>query len=170
MKKFLLFFITAMCISCNEKTEVYTADISKTKQIDYAKLIDQNKNDIAGIYKIDNEESIAECDLTITFINTKKGYIFKLKSAKLDQSGKVSLKPTEDKKGFYFTLEGIEWSEYEGDISDEQQENSNDFELPIGIVGVISAGKIDIQNSGNAMNYYVQLADCDLKYIHMKRQ
>ena len=49
------------------------------------------------------------------------------------------------------------------------QSENRFLELPKDIEGVLYKDEITIQNSGNAMNYYVKFAECDLKYIHLTK-
>lgn len=54
-----------------------------------------------------------------------------------------------------------------GGIDLEVETTEDDLSLPQDIVGVLYENEITIQNYGNAMNYYVQLGACDVKYIHL---
>ena len=69
--------------------------------------------------------------------------------------------------GYYITFKDIEWSEYLGAIDPEGTKSEEDLELPKDIQGVLYKDEITIQNSGNAMNYYVKFGECDLMYIHL---
>ena len=84
----------------------------------------------------------------------------------------VSIKINEEKNGYYITLESIEWSDYRGMIEydDDGDEIDKELRLPIGIDGILYEDEIVIQNSGNSMNYYVKLGECDLKYIHLIKE
>ncbi|MFV0470407.1 MAG: hypothetical protein ACK5L7_00005, partial [Paludibacteraceae bacterium] len=73
-----------------------------------------------------------------------------------------------DKKdGYYLTLKNIEWSENEGALDEEGEQVDDSVELPKEIQGVLYKNEITIQNTGNSMNYYVKIAECDQKYIHL---
>jgi len=121
------------------------------------------------------ESSIKEnCEIKIYIKKSTEGYSYRLITEEKDKEGKLTIeKPETADESFPFVLEGIEWSAYEGDISDDlerDQQNSDILELPEGIRGVLKPDGITIQNYGNAMNYYVQLQECGAKYIELKKE
>jgi phosphoenolpyruvate synthase/pyruvate phosphate dikinase len=119
------------------------------------------------LYKVENDSTESEkCKLDILITKKDKEYEYELKSEERKLNGKISLKLNENRDGYYFTLEGIEWSEYEGNIDEVNETENNQLDLPIGIQGSLYENKISIQNYGNSTNYYVQLSDCGKKYIH----
>ena len=82
-------------------------------------------------------------------------------------SGIAKIDLNERKDGYNITFENIEWSEYLGAIDPEGETSEEDLPLPQDIGGVLYKNEITIQNYGNAMNYYVKLGECDVKYIHL---
>jgi hypothetical protein len=126
---------------------------------------------IVGTYVAINEpEESEQCEMTIIIEKASAGYIYHFKTEDRSLSGKLSVEATEGKDGYYITLEGIEWSEYEGELDDDGEAKVKDLALPKGINGVIQDSEITIQNTGNSMNYYVKLEDCGKKYIRLKKQ
>lgn len=127
--------------------------------------------EIEGTYNVvSNADDAEKCQIKITIkkVSEQYRYIFTSESRTLE--GKLSLEGDKNNEGYYITLEGIEWSEYEGELDDNGEAKSKeDLKLPVGIHGVIKGNEITIQNYGNSMNYYVQLADCGEKYIILKK-
>ena len=69
-------------------------------------------------------------------------------------------------------LEGIKWDEYEGDISNEEENDSvsdskPELEIPIGIDASYVKDTLTIQNYGNSMNSYTKISKCGEKYIQL---
>lgn len=127
---------------------------------------------IEGIYKVINDESDSEkCNLSIKLSHKNGEYYYNFKSASRELNGKVHFSRPIDENAIYITLEGIEWAEYEGDISNQENEDAKkkELELPVGIDGLFSENQIDIQNYGNSMNYYTKLEDCGKKFIHLEK-
>jgi hypothetical protein len=127
---------------------------------------------IEGTYVVINEPGESDkCTMTIVIEKTSGGYTYKFNTESRSLSGKLSVEATEGKDGYYITLEGIEWSEYEGALDDQgEAESKEPLALPVGINGVIQDNEITIQNTGNSMNYYVKLEDCGEKYIRLQKQ
>jgi hypothetical protein len=152
----------------NSKTnKSFKIDLQETEK----KITDLPKN-IEGIYRTVNEEGETEtCNLIIKLTKKNGEYYYNFKSVSRNLNGKVSFSRNIDNDEIYITLEGIEWAEYSGDVSNQDDENyeEKELELPIGIDGSFAENEIIIQNSGNAMNYYVKLNDCGVKYIHLKK-
>ncbi|MEJ7559271.1 MAG: hypothetical protein WKF66_13255 [Pedobacter sp.] len=122
---------------------------------------------------VNEPDELAKCSITITIFKVGQRYNYRFKSDSRVLEGKVSLEANENKDGFYITLEGIEWSEYEGELvidEDGSSSSKEELKIPVGIQGLIKANEIFIQNYGNSMNSYVQLGECGKKYIVLKRQ
>ena len=130
------------------------------------------KDEISGTYVIVNEPVEADkCSMTITISKDTKGYSYTFTSDSRSLKGKLSVEANDEKNGHYITLEGIEWSEYEGPLDDEGEPTSKEpLDLPVGIGALLQNDTISLQNYGNSMNYYLQLADCGKKYIVLKKQ
>ena len=149
----------------SKSSKILKVDLQETEK----KIVAFPKN-IEGIYKTENSENkIETCNLTLTITKKNGKYSYNYKSESRTLNGKVSFYRDIDEA--YITLEGIKWAEYEGDVTNQDDENyeEKDLELPIGIEGSISENEILIQNDGNNMNYYVKLNDCGVKYIHLKK-
>ena len=126
---------------------------------------------IEGTYMvINNAENAEKCMMKITIEKTSDQYRYTFQSESRTLKGKLSLEADKSGDGYYITLEGIEWSEYEGALDDEGEPKEKDLALPVGIQGAIQENAITIQNYGNSMNYYQQLADCGDKYIVLQKQ
>jgi hypothetical protein len=158
------------------KEGISKPDTSITSKSDHKQIpLDTGKRNasakqIEGTYvAINDAEESDQCAMTI-IIEKAGGYIYKFKTQNRSLSGKLSVEATEGKDGYYITLEGIEWSEYEGELNDNGEAKAKDLALPMGINGVIQDNEITIQNTGNSMNYYVKLEDCGKKYIRLKKQ
>jgi len=112
------------------------------------------------------------CQITLDIVKRQAQYFYTLISD-TTYKGKVSISKSEDGKESYVTFEGIEWAEYEGDISndsEEEREQKPVMKLPVGIDGQLQDKEIIIQNYGNSMNYYVKLAGCGDKYIRLVKK
>ena len=148
---------------------------SNTKKVIAAPILEKrqsgNSDKIEGTYTVINDPNeVEKCTLTITIKKGAKGYVYDFKSDSRSLTGKVSLEENEDKNGHYITFEGIEWSEYEGELDEDGEPKSKEpLELPVGLNGVLEQNQITFQNYGNSMNYYVQLADCGKKYIVLEK-
>ena len=149
----------------SKSNKILKVDLEETEK----KIVAFPKN-IEGVYKTENSENkIETCNLILTITKKNGKYSYNYKSESRTLNGKVSFYRDIDEA--YITLEGIKWAEYEGDVTNQGDENyeEKDLELPIGIDGSLSENEILIQNDGNAMNYYVKLNDCGVKYIHLKK-
>lgn len=124
-------------------------------------------NDLLGAYKVEEQN---KCALNINITKNKGQYFYHFKNLKRDLKGKVTFSRSLEENLVYINLHGIEWEEDSGDVTNEDDEHSSaDRELPTIVQGLLSDGEILIQNTGNAMNRYVKISQCDLKYIHLKR-
>jgi hypothetical protein len=164
----LLIFLSVACHLDNNKVPIGQKGKETVHQIQ------PSKTKIEGVYEVVNEPNeVEKCAITITIEKVGPQYIYKFKSDSRSLEGKVSLKVNEEKDGFYITFEGIQWSEYEGELvmgEDGDYYPKEDLENPVGINGLIKENQIMIQNYGNSMNYYVQLSDCGKKYIFLKKR
>ncbi len=123
--------------------------------------------DFTGDYILDPGD--VNCKMELNIYPDKKQFAYRLKTNTRQLHGDVVITPNEKQDGYYITLKGIEWSEYEGAATPEEDEikEQDDMALPQEVQGVLYENEITIQNTGNAMNYYVKFGDCDLKYIHL---
>lgn len=184
---FLLFILILLNLSCEskskdkfeniktKKTESVDANNESTKdfKIDLQeKVITDLPERIEGIYKhVGTEYGSKPCNLTLTITKKNGQYYYNLKSDLRNLNGKVSLYRSLEENETSIMLEGIEWAEYRGEISNEDDENyqEKELELPIGINGSFVENEITIQNYGNSMNYYLKLNDCGEKFIRLKK-
>ena len=149
----------------SKSNKILKIDLEETEK----KIVAFPKN-IEGVYKTENSENkIEPCNLIVTITKKNGKYYYNYKSESRTLNGKVSFYRDIDEA--YITLEGIKWAEYEGDVTNQDDENyeEKELDLPIGINGSLSENEILIQNDGNAMNYYVKLNDCGVKYIYLKK-
>jgi hypothetical protein len=127
------------------------------------------KNEIEGYYLSEPLDGETEsCSLSVKIRKVKGGYVFTFDIDGKIAKGMVKLTKSDDPKEFGITFKGIHWAENNGDISRPGQQNK--LKLPDGIEGVWSAAGIVIQNYGNAMNSYMQIASCGQKYINLVKQ
>lgn len=121
---------------------------------------------IEGQYLLEKNEG--NCTMELNIYYNKKQLSYRLETSTRRLHGDVLITLNEKRDGYYITLKGIEWSEYGGPATpDKNEEQEEEPVLPQDVEGVLYENEITIQNSGNAMNYYVKLGDCDLKYIHL---
>lgn len=113
------------------------------------------------------------CDLYITIRKEKQRYVYTLKINDHEESGVIYLMRYREygSNVMYIDFADVKWAENRGDLS----EIGEDDEMPqstdtYGLEGYWSNGSISFQNYGNAMNYYVKLADCEGKFIEIKRK
>ncbi|MGX7666708.1 hypothetical protein [Flavobacterium pedocola] len=177
----ILFLILISCNGTNEKNKFENSNSAIT-QIDTQKkaqekpktkpLLSENGFlfNIEGIYLTTENE--IECQIKLEIFKENETLKYKFKTPKKDLTGEVSVSLNEKKDGYYLSLKGIQWSEYEGTIEYDEngEEIENEYELPKDLKGILYENQIVIQNTGNSMNYYVQLAECDLKYIYLNKK
>ena len=123
---------------------------------------------IEGNYSIEENESNCKMKLKLYYKNNQLYYQLATNTKKYADRAKIEL--NEKKDGYYITFNNIEWSENEGALDDEGEPLDKEITLPQEVEGVMYKDKITIQNAGNAMNYYVKIGDCDLKFIHLIRK
>lgn len=117
-----------------------------------------------------SEGETESCSMTVDIVKKAGKYFYTLTT---DTTYKGSLKISKEGKDTYVTFEGIPWAEYEGDISQDPEGEGTErpeLELPVGIDALFSGNEINIQNYGNAMNYYVKLASCGDKFIRLVKR
>lgn len=117
-----------------------------------------------------NEGEAKSCDITVDIVKKAGKYLYTLTT---DTTYKGSLKISREGKDTYVTFEGIPWAEYEGDISQDpegEETERPEMEIPVGIDALFSGNEINIQNYGNAMNYYVKLGSCGDKFIRLVKR
>jgi len=122
---------------------------------------------IVGIYR---SSAPTECKLELKITQGQQGFFYVLTTPERILKGKITFVRSLEEATNYILLGGITWAENEGDVSNaEDEDNAAELELPVGIEGFFNPGEITIQNYGNAMNYYVKLADCGDKYIYLRK-
>ncbi|SOD13335.1 hypothetical protein [Pedobacter xixiisoli] len=132
-----------------------------------SKAIPTLPKNLIGTYQADERD---KCALNIAITKSKGEYFYHFKNLKRSLNGKVTFSRSLDENLVYINFHGIEWEEDSGDVTKEDNENSVvDNGLPSVVQGLLSDGEIAIQNTGNAMNRYVKISQCDLKFIHLKR-
>ncbi|SDF91304.1 hypothetical protein SAMN05421827_10292 [Pedobacter terrae] len=143
--------------------KVYPIQLTPT-----GKTIPMLPNYLMGNYQVDEQD---KCALSMTIFKSKGVYYYHFKSSARNINGKVTFSRSLDEKLVYINFEGIEWDEDSGDVtkSDDEESSSGNDSLPTVVQGLLSDCGVIIQNTGNAMNRYVKIAECDLKYIHLKR-
>ncbi|WP_156166815.1 hypothetical protein [Pedobacter sp. BMA] len=177
----LFVFFTLILFSCtnnNHKlisSSIKDSTIKSSSDLPIPKQISPSSgpaDEIAGTYNIVNEPvETDKCSMTITISKDAKGYTYTFTSDSRSLKGKLSVETTAENNGYYITLEGIEWSEYEGPLDDEGDPKAKEgLDLPVGVDALLQDHSITLQNYGNSMNYYVKLADCGKKYILLKKQ
>ncbi len=156
--------------ACKDKSKKAT-DENNSKEV----LIDlTNKNDesIEGLYKTEPDpNSTDECEISVQISKIKSDYVYFLKTKLRKVKGKATFSTNESGEK-YIVLEGIKWDDYEGDISNEDENDSisdskEALEIPVGIDASYVKDTITIQNYGNSMNSYTKISECGRKYIQL---
>ncbi|SHG59290.1 hypothetical protein [Flavobacterium defluvii] len=170
MKKYYsLFAALVLLSSCNDKKPV---SVSKANIPADTIVIEtkSHEDSIEGIYETKPENNNADdCKISLEINKTKNGYSYFLKTKTRQLKG-ISNFITEESGEKYLVLEGIKWDEYEGDISNEENDSvsgSKELEIPVGITAGYVKDTLTIQNYGNAMNSYTKLSECGRKYIQL---
>lgn len=114
-----------------------------------------------------SEEPSTSCFIELTLFEKNKKIWFRLKTNNRNIVGKAIISKDE---GLYYVTLPIEWTEYEGDISRNSKTVDMSKSKPFGIQFMYDNKGLVSQNTGNAMNYYVKLGECDEKYIHLKNR
>jgi uncharacterized protein (DUF2225 family) len=106
---------------------------------------------IAGTYSTVNEEDdIGKCDIKVVISKQKDGYYYDLRTDKRHKKGKVKLTKSDAQ---YISFMDLPAGENNGDLH-----------------GLLTENEILIQNTGNSMNEYTRLSECDRKYIRLVKQ
>jgi len=124
--------------------------------------------EIAGNYILENNDTDCKFNLRLYYKNDQLFYQLHTNARKLTDKAEIEL--NEKKDGYYITFNNIEWSENEGALDDDGEQIDKEIVLPTTVQGVLYKNEITIQNTGNAMNYYVKIGECDLKFIRLIRQ
>lgn len=107
--------------------------------------------EIAGTYTtVEEEDNMGKCDIKIVVSKQKDGYHYDLRTDKRHKKGKVKVTKSD---ALYISFKGSPADENNGDLE-----------------GVLAEGEIMIQNTGNSMNEYTRLSECDRKYIRLVKQ
>lgn len=155
----LIFYFSLL--SCNQKPEKSRSPENLKLRSDTLKV--NSKNEIEGTY------NSIECDISLIISKIKNEYEYILKTSRRTLKGKATFSKSSSGEK-YITLEGIEWDEYEGDISNEDDNDSiprKKLEIPVGIDALYVKDTLTIQNYGNAMNSYTKISECGEKYIQL---
>jgi len=108
---------------------------------------------LAGYYR-----SKSGCNLSVRITHSGKQYFYTLKLNTRTRRGKLKLVKADEPGTTGIVFTGLRWAAYPSG------------KPPIGIEGVWTTTGIIIQNYGNAMNNYTQLAGCNEKYIELALQ
>ncbi|MEO5911397.1 MAG: hypothetical protein ABIP95_10945 [Pelobium sp.] len=110
-----------------------------------------------------------DCNLSISIAKNNGGYFYNFKSNTRTLKGKVTFGRSLEENLVYINFIGIKWAEDDGDISNELNADKSSGDLPTVVQGLITDEEIVIQNYGNAMNHYLKIGECDIKYLHLKK-
>lgn len=169
----IITFCLLLLSACNDKSKIVAKE-SNPKEV----AIDsthKNNESIEGLYKTQPDpNSTDECEMSVEISKVKNDYVYSLKTKLRKLKGKATL-ATNESGGKIIVLEGIQWDEYEGDISNEEETDSvsdsktehKELEIPVGIDASYVKDTLTIQNYGNAMNSYTKISECDRKYIQL---
>lgn len=165
MKAILLIALMAFAVSC-QKME----DKSKPQPaIENSALQLSPEGNLSGDYKVVNDSTDSEtCNFSIKLKRGITGYTYQLVTNTRSVKGKASFQ--QEDEGALLTLEGIQWDDYEGDISNEDELPKEEPKLPEGVAIQVKNDTINIQNSGNAMNSYTIFGECGKKFIRLAKQ
>lgn len=160
----LLILCICFLTACQQKTEkAFNTDNEKEENIILETI---QKDEIEGTYKADG------CDLSVIISKIKNDYQYILKTNSRTLKGKATY--SENSSGEKsIVLEGIQWDEYEGDITNEEENDSiqkKEVEIPVGIGALYVKDTLTIQNYGNAMNSYTKISECGLKFIQLVKK
>ena len=168
-----VFVLAFLVLACNNKAKPAVKKEPSTSKISLQP--NTNEEVIEGLYETQPEsDNNDECKISITITKTKTGYSYALKT-KLRQLKGIANLTTNEFGEKIIVLEGIEWDEYEGDISREDDNDSiadseatsQQLDIPVGIGASYTKDTLTIQNYGNTMNSYTKLSECGRKYIQL---
>ena len=152
-------FLTLFLTSCQN---------SENKEIENSSSTEKLLVDIEGVYAF--SDTLSKCNLTLEITNEIESYEYKLKTPTRSLAGKISIEENKENNTYNLILNGIEWSEYNGALDENSEPIDQNVSLPNGLEGTLDKNVITIQNAGNSMNSYLQLGECDVKYIHLEKQ
>lgn len=159
---FLVLTFYFALLSCNHKTEKISSEKDLKEETNVSKV--NSKDEIEGTYT-----DSSDCNISLIISKNKNDYQYVFKTSVRTLKGKATY-PHSSSGENYLTLEGIQWDEYEGDISNENENDSipaKELEIPVGIDALYTKDTLTIQNYGNAMNSYTKISECGLKYIQL---
>jgi hypothetical protein len=168
-----VFVLALLVLACNNKPKPAIEKDASTSKVSLQ--TNTNEEVIEGIYETQPEsDNSDECQISIEISKTKTSYSYFLKTKIRELKGIANLTTNESGEKI-IVLEGIEWDEYEGDISREEENdsiadsgtNSQELKIPVGIGASYTKDTLTIQNYGNAMNSYTKLSECGRKYIQL---
>lgn len=163
---------TLLISSCKKTESTIEKNNSETK---ITIKTNQDKESIEGFYETQPDpDHTNDCETSVDITKTKNGYSYLLKTKLRKLKGIASISTNESGEKI-IVLKGIEWYEYEGDISREEdndsitnsETDSKPLEIPVGIGARYAKDTLTIQNYGNAMNSYTKISECGRKYIQL---
>lgn len=125
--------------------------------------------DISGLYK-EQTENDETCIISLQIEKQQETYSYHLITTTRNQKGKAHLKKDIVGNSVYVILEDVEWSETSEDVALPHDRKDTDQETVYDVEAFFTDGEIVIQNTGNSMNYFVKLGECDKKYIHLAKK
>lgn len=157
---FLLFtssyYVLAGTVRLDGKTTLHLRNVRQSKEIE-------------GYYlSVPMDGETEPCSLSVKIRKTHGEYAFTFNISGKIATGKVKLTKSDNPKELGIVFRGIHWAENNGDLSATTKQVK--LKLPGGIEGVWSESGIIIQNYGNAMNNYMQIASCGQKFINLVKQ
>jgi hypothetical protein len=166
MKTVLISVFALLLFSCNNKKPEIPAAPPTT-----VTLQKPESESIEGVYETQPDPSSSdECSISVAITKVNNGYSYFLQTKERKVKGKATFATNESGEK-YIVLEGIKWDEYEGDITNQQEEDSisdaPELEIPVGIGANYVKDTLTIQNYGNAMNSYTKISECGRKYIQL---
>jgi len=175
MKKLLLFSgITFFFIFSGSNyvqagaARLYTKTFPAIKNVHPVQSYNENK-DIEGYYVSELMDGETEnCSLSVKIKKVQGQYVYAFNIGGKIVKGKVKITKADNPEEPGIIFKGIEWAENNGDISHSDKHVA--LKLPGSIEGVWSESGIIIQNYGNSMNNYMQIASCGQKYINLVKQ
>ncbi|RZL49053.1 MAG: hypothetical protein EOP00_07770 [Pedobacter sp.] len=178
LKTFLVFIPFLFIASCTEHKKVNQIEDSSASKgtaannnpadtIEVEQAINKPTTlfEIEGNYIVESNDSDCKMNLKLYYRNKQWYYQLITHTRKLADEAKIEL--NEKKDGYYITFNNIEWSENDGALDENNEQIDKEVALPTSVQGVMYKNEITIQNTGNAMNYYVKIGECDLKYIRL---
>jgi hypothetical protein len=108
---------------------------------------------LEGNYTVETDDPEI-CNIAVQMTKNRGEYQYTFKTNQRDKKGKLQFIRLPEESVFIV---------FEGLIPDDQEGGT-------GIEGMLDETGIVIQNSGNAMNPFLMLKECDLKYIHLVKK